>query len=292
MTKATGAAPRAGIRPGTGKKLAAAACKNLVITIVSLLILVPLLVLIVNSLKDRYQSATMGIELPAAFHFENYLRVIEAGRLYDTFLNSLLYACVPLAPIVVVTSMAAFVLARRKTRFNTFLYFFIILGITLPTNYVTLFKLLQLLHLFNTRVGLCLVYISAGISFNTFLFYGFVHSIPRELDEAAVMDGCTASTMFFRVVFPLLKPVIATVSVLNFLSTWNDFINPLYFTNSSSKWPMTLAVFNFFGRYVGALNQWNLVCADIVLTSIPVVVVYVIGQKYIVSGMTMGSVKA
>jgi raffinose/stachyose/melibiose transport system permease protein len=288
----TGGALRARMRPGTGKRLAAAVSRNLVVAIVSLTILIPLLLLVVNSLKDQYQSAVMGIELPRAYHFENFVRVIQAGRLYDTFFNSLIYACVPLAPIIVVTSMAAFVLARKKTRLNNFVYFFIILGITLPTNFVTLFKLLQILHLFNTRAGLCLVYIANGIAFNTFLFYGFVHSIPRELDEAAVIDGCSAPNMFFRVVFPLLKPVIATVAVLNFLGTWNDFINPLYFTNSSSRWPMTLAVFNFFGRYIGQLNQWNLVCADIVLTSVPVVIVYIIGQKYIVSGMTMGSVKA
>jgi raffinose/stachyose/melibiose transport system permease protein len=291
MEKTRGAL-RSRMKPGTGKRLAADISRNLVVTLVSLAILIPLLLLVVNSLKDQYQSAVMGIELPRAYHLENYVRVVQTGRLYDTFFNSLIYACVPLAPIIVVTSMAAFVLARKKTRLNNFLYFFIILGITLPTNFVTLFKLLQILHLFNTRTGLCLVYIAGGISFNTFLFHGFVHSIPRELDEAAVIDGCSASKMFFQVVFPLLKPVIATVVVLNFLSTWNDFINPLYFTNSSSKWPMTLAVFNFFGRFVGQLNQWNLVCADIVLTSLPVVIVYAIGQKYIISGMTLGSVKA
>ncbi len=265
--------------------------KNLVIILVSLTILVPLLLLIVNSLKDQYQSAGMGMDLPKALHLENYLQVIEQGRLTETFFNSVLYACVPIPPIIVVTSMAAFIFARNRTRLNTFLYFFIILGITLPTNFVTLFRLLQVLHLFNTRTGLCLVYISGGISFNTFLFYGFIHSVPRELDEAAIIDGCRPLDMFFRVIFPLLKPVIATVAVLNFMGTWNDFINPLYFTNSSSKWPMTLAVFNFYGRFVGQLNQWNLVCADIILTSLPVVIVYILGQKYIVSGMTMGSVK-
>jgi raffinose/stachyose/melibiose transport system permease protein len=273
------------------KKTLLGVIKNMVMIMVSLIILIPLLLLIINSLKDQYQSAVMGIDLPKAYHFENYIEVIKQGRLYETFFNSVIYACVPVIPVVIITSMAAFVFSRNKTKLNNFLYFFIVLGITLPTNYVTLFKLLQILHLFNTRTGLCMVYIANGIAFNTFLFYGFMHSIPKELDEAAIIDGCNPLQMFFRIVFPLLKPVITTVAVLNFMNSWNDFINPLYFTNTSSKWPMTLAVFNFFGRYVGRWNQWNMVCADIILSSLPVVIVYILGQKYIVSGMTMGSVK-
>jgi raffinose/stachyose/melibiose transport system permease protein len=120
------------------------------------------------------------------------------------------------------------------------------------------------------------------------LIYSFVAKIPVELDEAGIIDGCSPIRLFASIVFPLLKPAIATVVVLTFLNNWNEFISPLYFLSSSTMWPMTLSVYNFFGMY---FRDWNLVCADIAMTSIPVILIYLIGQKYIVSGMTAGAVK-
>ena len=126
------------------------------------------------------------------------------------------------------------------------------------------------------------------LPFAVFLIYGFVSKIPVELDEAAIIDGCGSLRLFSYIVLPLLKPAVATVIVLTFLNTWNEFVSPLYFLSSSTKWPMTLSVYNFFGMY---FKDWNLVCADIVLTSLMVIIVYLAGQKYIVSGMTAGAVK-
>jgi len=137
-------------------------------------------------------------------------------------------------------------------------------------------------------LGIILLYTAMQLPFMTFLIHGFVAKIPVELDEAAVLDGCNSISLFIRVIFPMLKPAIATASVLTFLNTWNEFVSPLYFLNSTQKWPMTLSVYNFFGMY---FKDWNLVCADILLTSIPVLAVYLLGQKYIVSGMTAGAVK-
>jgi raffinose/stachyose/melibiose transport system permease protein len=121
-----------------------------------------------------------------------------------------------------------------------------------------------------------------------FLYYGFVSKIPVELDEAAVIDGCGPWQLYFRVILPLLKPAAVTSGVLCFLNTWNEFIMPLYFLNTSSKWPVTLSVYNFFGQYE---MSWNLICADVLMTCLPVVIVYLLGQKYIVGGQTAGAVK-
>ena len=158
----------------------------------------------------------------------------------------------------------------------------------MPVNYISLMKVMQFTHLINTRLGIILLYTAFALPISVFIAYGFIDTIPRELDEAAIIDGCNPSSLYFRIVFPLLKPIIATLFVLNFMSTWNDFTMSIYFLNESSKWPMTLAVYNFFGQFS---TQWNLVCADIVLTCIPVLIVFILGQKYIVSGMTSGSVK-
>jgi raffinose/stachyose/melibiose transport system permease protein len=263
--------------------------KNVFIWVISLTMLVPLILVIDNSFKDQYSAAAMQLDFPKAFHFENYINVIEKGKLIQAFVNSSLYAVASVAIGVVVTSMAAYVMARNRTKLNNFLYFFMVLGMAMPINYVTLTKVMQLTGLMNKQIGLILVYTAMSIPFSIFLLYGFIGSIPRDLDEAGIIDGCSTFRLFLTVVFPLLKPVIVTLVILNFLNTWNDFINPLYFLSSATKWPMTLAVYNFFGRYQ---NQWHLVSADVVLTCIPVIAIYLFGQKYIIAGMTAGSVKA
>lgn len=270
------------------KKFIISLIKHVFIILIDLLILVPLILIVINSLKDSFQASSMGMDLPKSLHFENFTKVIEEGKLFRSFFNSMLYATASIVIGAVLSSLAAFTLARNRTKLNRFLYLFIILGIAMPVNYVSLTKVMQLTHLMNTQTGVCLLYTAMQIPFSVFLIYGFVSSIPRELDEAGIIDGCSPLRLFFSVIFPLLKPVVVTVAILNFMGAWNDFVTPLYYLNDSSKWPMTLAVYNFFGQFQ---MKWNLVSADIVLTSLPVVIIYLIGQKYIISGMTSGSVK-
>jgi raffinose/stachyose/melibiose transport system permease protein len=185
--------------------------------------------------------------------------------------------------------MAAYVLSRNRTRFNRAVYYFIIMGIAMPTNFVTLTKVMQVTHLINTQIGMILLYAASLIPFTTFLVYAFVETLPRELDEAAIIDGCSPFRLFISIIYPLLIPVLVTAGVLNFLGIWNDFINPLYYLNNSDFWPMTLAVYNFFGQFS---SDWSLVSADVVLTIIPVIIVYLIAQRWILSGMVAGAVKS
>jgi len=205
-----------------------------------------------------------------------------------TFLNSLTYSVFSVILCTLTSAMAAFVLSRNRTKWNKIVYFIIVLGMAMPINFIALMKVMQFFDIINKRVGIILLYAAIQTPFNVFLIYSFVGKIPREIDEAAIIDGCSPLQLFFSIIIPLIKPVLVTVMVLTFLNTWNEYILPLYFLGSSDKWPMTLAVYNFFGMY---FRDWNLVCADIVLTSLPVVIVYLLGQKYIVSGMTAGAVK-
>jgi raffinose/stachyose/melibiose transport system permease protein len=231
----------------------------------------------------------MDLRLPAwPIQWSNFITVIEKGKLATSFLNSLTYSAGAVILCVLFAALAAYVLSRNQSKLNRFLDMFLVLGITLPINYVALTKVLQFLHLNNTAGGIILLYTAMQLPFMTFLIHGFVAKVPMELDEAAVIDGCGPVQLFFLIVFPMLKPAIATASILTFLNTWNEFVSPLYFLNRSEQWPMTLSVYNFFGMY---FKDWNLVCADILLTSLPVLIVYLIGQKYIVSGMTAGAVK-
>ena len=261
---------------------------NAVAIFFCLLVLIPTYVVIVNSLKSSAQARTMNAELPDVLHFENFSTVVERGKLGQSFVNSMVYATSATFLSTILATMAAYTLSRNKTRLNRFLYFFIVMGIAMPLNFFTLTKIMQITQLINTRLGLIVLYAATQIPFNVFLIYGFVDAIPRELDEAAIIDGCGPLQLFFRVILPLLTPVIVTAGVLNFVGIWNDFLLPLYYLNNTAYWPMTLAVYNFFGQFQ---QDWNLVSADIVLTVVPVLVIYLIGQRFILSGLTAGAVK-
>jgi raffinose/stachyose/melibiose transport system permease protein len=264
--------------------------KNLIVWIISLIVLTPLYLMVTNSLKTSTQADSMGIELPQGLHlhFENFISVIQQGGLASSFINSMFYSCSAILISIILSAMAAFVLSRNRSKLNKFIYFFVILGLAMPASYITLMQLMKTTHLLNTSLGIILNYVAMEIPVSIFILYGFIASVPKEMDEAALIDGCGPIRMFFSIIFPLMKPAVVTVIILTFLDTWNQFVYPLYLLNDSSKWPMTLSVYNFFGQYA---QSWNLVSADVILTSLPVLIIYLFGQKYIISGMTSGAVK-
>lgn len=261
---------------------------HLVAIFASLVMFVPVYLIAVNSLKTKGEANAMNVGLPTSLNWENFTTVIEQGKLVTSFLNSVLYAGGSTIIGTFVAALAAFVLSRKRTSINRFLYFFLIMGIALPINFFTLTTLMQMTQLINTRHGMVILYSAMNIPFATFLIYGFIESIPRELDEAAVIDGCGPIRVFLQIILPLLTPVLVTAGILSFLNVWNEFLFPLYYLNSSSNWPMTLAVYNFFGQYQ---QSWNLVSADILLTILPVIIVYLAGQRYIIGGLTGGAIK-
>ncbi|MBX3062673.1 MAG: carbohydrate ABC transporter permease [Anaerolineae bacterium] len=261
---------------------------HLAAIIASLIMVIPVYLILTNAFKTAAQASSMGIELPTTISLENFSTVIDRGKLVTSFLNSVLYASSSTILGTLIAAMAAYVLSRNRTRLNRFLYFFLIMGIALPMNFFTLTKIMQITHLINTKGGIIILYTATQIPFAVFLIYGFIDSIPRELDEAATIDGCGPIPLFVRVILPLLTPVLVTTGLLNFLGVWNDFLLPLYYLNNSANWPMTLAVYNFFGQYQ---QNWNLVSADILLTILPVILIYLAGQRFILSGLTTGAVK-
>lgn len=261
---------------------------NLAAWTASLTVLIPMLVVLLNSFKTQKESVIMDLSLPNKFILENYAVVIERGKLITSFFNSAVYAVCSVLLIVFVVAAAAYVLSRNRSCLHKVLYYFMILGIAMPLNNVALMKIMKATALINTRCGLIFLYAAINIPLALFLMFGFIETVPREIDEAAVIDGASAVQLFLKVILPLMKPVIVTVGILNFMAIWNDFSMPLYFMNNSDKWPMTLAVYNFFGQFE---QSWNLVSADIVLTALPVLLLFVFGQKYIVGGVSAGAVK-
>ncbi len=262
--------------------------KHIVCILLSLTVILPFYMVLVNSFKTKGEAARMSLSLPKEWLFSNYTEVIEKGNLIQGFGNSLLYALVSTTLGVVLCAMAAFVMCRNRTKLNVFLYYFVLCGLFFPVNYVTLVRVLNTLHMNDTRVGIIMVFTSAMIPFCVFTIRNFVVSIPVELDEAAVIDGAGPLSLFFKIIMPLLKPTMVTCFILQFMGVWSDFLTPLYLSSKSKMFPMTMAVYQFFGKNK---SYWNYIFADIVLTCIPVILVYMFGQKYIVGGMTSGAVK-
>lgn len=270
------------------KKYIQSGLKHLICIFLSLVVLVPFYMVLINSFKSKSEAARMSLALPKEWFFNNYLEVIDKGNLIQGFINSLTYAVVSTGLGVVLCAMAAFVLCRNRTKLNVFLYYFILCGLFFPVNYVTLVRVFSTLHLNDTRIGIIIVFTSSMIPFCVFTIRNFVTSVPVELDEAAVIDGAGPISLFFRIIMPLLKPTMVTCFILQFMGVWSDFLTPLYLSSKSKLFPMTMAVYQFFGKNK---SYWNYIFADIVLTCIPVILVYMIGQKYIIGGMTSGAVK-
>lgn len=271
------------------KKILANISSNLLAWTISVVSLIPLVLVLFNSMKDSIHASDMNLQLPAIpFVWANFSNVIEKGKLVGSFFNSVVYSVGSVALCCILAAACAYVLSRNRSKLNNAIYMYIVLGIAMPINYVALMKIMAFFHFINSRPGLILLYTAMQLPFAIFLLHGFIAKVPVELDEAAMLDGCSPVRLFFSIIFPLLKPALATVIVLTFLNTWNEFVSPLYFLSGSEKWPMTLSVYNFFGMYH---TDWNLICADIILTSLPVILVYLLGQKHIVAGMTSGAVK-
>ena len=253
-----------------------------------LIILAPMCIMFLGAAKNTREANQAQLSLPTEWHFENFQIVFEKGNVGRAYANSLLISLGTVVLTITLSSGAGFYIARRDSRFSKTSYYIFLIGLIAPMTMITLIRLLQIFGLVNTLTGLILVFAAGSIPFSVFLFTGFVKNIPRELDEAAIIDGCKSFQLFYRIILPLLTPVVATNFIIVFMNAWNSFVTPLYLLKTSAKWPMPLTVYGFFGRFI---SQWNLVFANLTLTALPILIVYLIGQKYIISGMTAGAIK-
>lgn len=257
--------------------------------LLSLLVLIPMILIVLNSFKSDVEADVMRLSFPKVMQWSNYAVVFEQGNMGRAFfLNSFIISVGSVTISVLASSLAAYVLVRNRDKMNKFIYTFIILGLVSPINIIPTMQIMGKLQIINTFQGIILLYSGILIPFSTFLFFGFIGSIPKSLDEAAVIDGCNGINVFGRIILPLLKPVLITVIVINFMNTWNDFRIPLYVLNDSKKWGLILSVYDFYGTYI---SRWNLVSAIILLAIVPILLLYLFGQRYIVSGVTAGAVK-
>lgn len=261
---------------------------EIVMWIMSLPILYPFVMVVVTSFKSFGEASFLNISLPKKWMFENYVTVFNDGKILQSFLNSAYITIFSVVLIVILSSMLSFILMRNPTRINKFISRFMTFGIIAPFAALPTIQLLKMMGMYGSRTSLVFVYAALYMPFSSMLYSSFIVTIPKELDEAAIIDGCTGMRLFSKIIFPLLQPITATVAVLNFMWVWNDFQYPIYLLNSTAKWTLPLSVYNFFGQFN---HSWQLVCTDMVLVSLPVIIIYLFAQKYIINGMTAGAVK-
>ncbi|AOZ93085.1 carbohydrate ABC transporter permease [Paenibacillus crassostreae] len=264
---------------------------EIVMVIVSLLFLYPLFLTIINSFKSFSEVMTDVIALPKSFTLENYTYVWKYINYPRLFTNNLIITVVGLAGIILVASIGSYKLARTKSRMSNFIYMLCIIPILIPFQSImlTVLQVAKQLHLSNSTWGLGILYWGFGAPLALFIYHGFVKGIPREIDESATIDGASGFRLFFSVIFPLLKPVTATIVIIDVMWIWNDFLLPLLMVNGSpSTKTLTLAAYTFVGQYT---SDWQYAMTAMVMAVLPSIIVFIFLQKYIVKGVVSGAVK-
>jgi raffinose/stachyose/melibiose transport system permease protein len=252
---------------------------------------IPFYFVIVNALKDKKESSLLNLSWPTTIHFfENMKEVITARNymLLHAFFNSTVITILSIVVMVTVCAMTGFVMQRRKDKVTPWLSFLVLAGLIIPPAIVPTIWVLDILGLFKTMTGLILVEVALGFPFGVLLYRGFMSAIPREIDEAAVVDGCTGFKLFYKIIFPLLQPVTATIVVTSSVAIFNDFTNPLYFFPGAKNATVQLTLYNFQSQFV---TQWNLLFMNILLITLPPLLLFIFFNKKIVAGMTAGAVK-
>jgi raffinose/stachyose/melibiose transport system permease protein len=253
--------------------------------------LVPFAFIVLQAAKTPAEAGEFSFALPTNWViWQNLVDVLTTndGMILRAFINSAVLTITSVIIMVVFAAMVGYVLSRKKTRLNPIINFFVLAGLIVPPAVVPTIWVLQGLGLFKTMPGMILVEATFGLSFCILLFRAFVSTIPRELDEAAVIDGAGPIRLFFTVVVPLLRPVMITVVVVQAVAVFNDFTGPLYFLPGSDNATVQLTLFNFQSQ---TLSQYNLLFMDILLITIPPLIMYIFFNRQIVAGLTSGAVK-
>lgn len=258
--------------------------------LLALLFLVPFYFVIVNSVKGFAEILIDAAALPKEILFTNYQKVWEILNFPKAFWNSLIITVLSNIGLVLISSMAAWKMVRSGNKLSKFLFVFFVAAMVIPfqTVMIPLMKLGGMLNLTNSIPGLIFMYFGFGVPLSLFLFHGFVRTVPLEIEESARIDGCSEFGVFWRIVFPLLKPITVTVIILNTLWIWNDYLLPLLVLTDAELRTIPLATSSFFAQYT---KQWDMGLAALMLGITPVIIFFLFLQKHIIKGIASGSIK-
>lgn len=259
--------------------------------LVALIWIMPFVFIALTALKTRPDLVKTGaFGLPTTFAWENFAKAWDRATLGTAFLNSALISFTKVPIGLFVASLAAFALGRLRFRYQQVLFILITIGTMIPVQVALgpLFRLVLSLGLLNKYLGILLPYIAFGVPYHVFIMRGFFRGIPTELDEAARMDGATSFGIYWRIILPLSKPVLAALFILDFVATWNEFGIALVILQRQDAWTIPLSLQAFTGQFGNNYTELN---AAILMAVLPVVIVYLLFQRYFVSGLVSGAVK-
>ena len=253
--------------------------------------LAPIFTLVATAIKSRqdFFNNVSLFSLPPRIAWENFPNAFINGRLFHYMGNGLFVSVLKVPLGVFISALAAFAIARLDIKHRTAVFIFFIIGMMLPFQValVPISVIYSRLNLFNTYFGLFYVYLGFGISFSILVLRGFFRTIPKDIDDAALIDGCNKFRLFWNIIIPVSKPAIATLVIMDFLATWNEYLLALVIINDNSKKTVPTGLMTFVGQYG---TDFGLLCAGVLVSMVPVMTVYLIFQRYFVEGLS-GAVK-
>lgn len=258
--------------------------------LLSLIIILPIVHIVLSAFKTNEEISRMTL-IPGSLYLENFRTVFDNPHTLFSFINSVVVSSASLVCIVLITSIASYGISRRKEKIFSLLYSLFLIAMIIPavSSMVPLYKLISSFSLMNTRLALILIYTTGGIPIGILLYTSFIKTVPVSLDEAAMIEGCGYLTRFYRIIFPLLKPITASLIILQMPTIWNDFMMPLLFIRDDWKKPITLVVYSFNWEHQ---QDFGAIFALLVLAMIPPIIFFLIGQKNIYKSITAGAVKS
>lgn len=264
---------------------------RILVFLTSALFLAPLLIILNYSFKTKKELYVGSpLALPQAPTFDNYANAIERLNLGTTFVNTALYTIVSVFLLALLCGAAAWAIARNKGRFYKFSYLYFLVGILIPAQalFLPIYIVGYRSGLVNTQIGVILMYIAANMSFGVFLMTSFMSTVPVELEEAARIDGCSVYRIYFQIVLPLLRPAMATLVIMQSFQIWNDYLMSSLFASKNQLKTLTVAIQGLFSQQT---SDYSTAFAAIVISVLPIAVLFISMQKYFIKGMTVGAVK-
>ncbi|QHQ61208.1 ABC transporter permease subunit [Anaerocolumna sedimenticola] len=277
---------------GKQKKTAKKILHYLVLIILALIWIVPMFTLVATALKSKqdFYSGISLFKLPDKIAWSNFINAMVKGRLFTYMKNDLIVTCLKVPLGIFIGALASFALTRLKIKHRTGLFIFFLIGMMLPMQaaLVPINVIYSKLKLLNTYFGLFYVYVGFGISYAILILRGFMNGIPKDIDEAAYIDGCNKWQLFIRIIFPISKPAVATLLITDFLATWNEYLLASVIINDNAKKTIPVGLMTFVGEHG---TDYGYLCAGVLISVIPVIIVYLVFQRYFVEGMA-GAVKS
>jgi raffinose/stachyose/melibiose transport system permease protein len=261
------------------------------LVILGIVFVVPFIFIFLTASKPGPEAAMFQFSVPSQFLlFDNIRQVLEFGdgRMFLALWNSTVLTVGSITLIVLLSALIAFVMQRRRDRVASTVNSIMLAGLIIPPAVVPTIFVLQEIGLYRTMIGLIMVEVAFTLPFATLVLRSFMGTIPREIDEAAIIDGASPLQLFFRVILPLLRPAVITVIVVSSVAIYNDFVGPLYFLPGAKNVTVQLTMYSYISQFN---SQWHLLFANVVVITIPPLIMFMFFQRQIVSGMTAGAIK-